>query len=124
MAGHEADVVDVEAAEFFDQCGLSFGAVGGEGFAVGFGAEVEFADFAGLGVFEHQAAERGQGVFVRIVDLDGHHVVSALGAVQGGVGEGIEEIGNHNHHRAAPKSFLQVLQCVAQIAGAMGGGVM
>jgi hypothetical protein len=117
-------VVDVEAAEFFFQCGLRFGAVGGKGGAIFFGAEVEFTDFAGLGIFEHQATERGQGVFVGVVDLDGHHVVPALGAVQGGVGEGVEEIGNHNHHRAPPKSFLQMLQCVAQVAGAMGGGVM
>ena len=124
LAGHEADVVDVEATEFFDEFSLDFGAVGGEGFAIFFGAEVEFADFAGLGVFEHQTAERGQGVFVRVVDLDGHHIVPALGAVQGGVGEGIEEIRNHNHHRASAEGFLQMLQCVAQIAGAMGGGVM
>ena len=68
------------------------GAVSGEGGAVGFGAEVEFANFAGLGVFEYQTAEWRQGVFVRVVDLDGHYIVPELGSVQGGMGEGIEEI--------------------------------
>ncbi len=85
------------------------GTVGGEGGTVGFGAEVQLADFAGLGVFEHQTAERGEGVFVRVVDLDGHHIVPVLGAVQGGMGKGIEEIRNQNHHRAAAESLLQML---------------
>lgn len=100
------------------------GTVGGEGGAIGFGAEVQFADFAGLGVFQYQTAEWRQSVFVRVVYLDGHYIVPELGTVQGGMGEGIEEIGNQNHHRAAAESFLQMLQRVAQIAGAMGGGVM
>ena len=85
------------------------GAVGSEGGTVGFGAEVELADFAGLGVFKNQTAERGQGVFVWVVDLDGHHIVPELGAVQGGMGKRIEEIGNQNHHRAAAESLLQML---------------
>ena len=55
-------------------------------------AGVDFDHLAGLGVFEYQTAERRQGVFVRVVDLDGHYIVPELGAVQGGMGEGIEEI--------------------------------
>ena len=66
--------------------------MGGEGGAIGFGAEVQFADFAGLGVFQYQTAEWRQSVFVRVVYLDGHYIVPELGTVQGGMGEGIEEI--------------------------------
>ena len=49
-------------------------------------ARVHFDHLAGLGVLQHQPAERGHFQFVAVGDLDGHDVVPAVGLAQRGEG--------------------------------------
>ena len=85
-------MIDAQPVELLLQFILRLGAVAEEGVEFLLAAQGHFADLAGLGILQRHPAEGGQLFLMWVGDLDGHHIVPAAGLLQGGDGEGVEEI--------------------------------
>src|SRR4051812_22621869 len=94
LVGAELDRIDAGSAEHARDVGLCFGLALGKCGAFAGVTGADFDNLAGFGVFQHEAAERGQFEFAGIGDLHGHDIVTAIRLAQhreGGLRERFEQ---------------------------------
>ena len=76
LIGAQLDRVNPRRAKQFEEFGLRFGLPLRESRAFALIARVDLDHFAGFGVFQNQAAQRGEFKFETVRDLHGHHIMA------------------------------------------------